>query len=144
MRVVADNHNLLDDGDGVATGLRELFVSTVQKPYGGKRVLLTGPNVELNADQARSLRLVFHEMATNAMKYGALSGAKGHINIDWLMDSGTVKILWCEEDGPKVAAPAKYNFGCKLINATLKQMHATLEPNFAETGYCYKISFALD
>ena len=144
MRVVADNHNLLDEGDGVATGLRELFVSTVQKPYGGKRVLLTGPEIELSADQARSLRLVFHEMATNAMKYGALSGAKGRIQIDWLIESRKVTILWCEQDGPKVAAPGKYNFGSKLITATLKQMHATLEPNFAETGYCYKISFALD
>ena len=49
-----------------------------------------------------------------------------------------------ETDGPKVSSPNKYNFGSKLITATLKQMHATLEPNFAETGYCYKISFARD
>jgi two-component sensor histidine kinase len=144
MRVVADNHNLLDDGDGAATGLRELFVSTVQKPYGGKRIVLTGPDVRLSADQARSLRLVFHEMATNAMKYGALSEAKGRIQIDWLIESRKLTISWCEQDGPKAAAPRKYNFGSKLITTTLKQMHATLEPNFAETGYCYKISFTLD
>lgn len=144
MRVAADNHDLLGDGDGIATDLRELFVATVQIPYGGKRVVLTGPDVVLSADQARSLRLVFHEMATNALKYGALSEAKGRIRIDWLIGGGTVTILWCEEDGPKVAAPAKYNFGSRLINAMLKQIRATLESTFAETGYCYKISFALN
>ena len=144
MRVVADNHDLLDDGDGAPTDLRDLFVAAVQKPYGGKRIVLTGPDVELSADRARSLRLVFHEMATNAVKYGALSEAKGKIRIDWLIGSGTVTILWCEIDGPKVSAPSKYNFGSRLITATLKQMNATLEPTFAETGYCYRISFAQD
>ena len=53
-------------------------------------------------------------------------------------------ILWCEIDGPKVSAPSKYNFGSRLITATLKQINAKLEPTFAETGYCYKISFAQD
>ncbi|MCX7307709.1 MAG: DUF4118 domain-containing protein [Afipia sp.] len=142
MRVVADNHDLLEDGDGAPTDLRDLFVASVQKPYGGKRIELTGPDVELNADRARSLRLVFHEMATNAVKYGALSDAKGRIKIDWSVNAGVLTINWSEQDGPKVAAPAKYNFGSKLINATLKQMRATLEPTFAETGYCYRISFA--
>lgn len=144
MRVVADNHDLLEDGDGVPTDLRDLFVAAVQKPYGGKRILLTGPDVELSADRARSLRLVFHEMATNAIKYGALSDPKGRINIDWLTGGGKVTIIWSEAGGPKVSAPSKYNFGSKLITATLKQMNATLEPTFAETGYCYKISFTQD
>ena len=142
MRVVADNQDLLDDGDGVATDLRELFVTTVQKPYGGKRIVLTGPDVELDSNQARNLRIVFHEMATNAAKYGALSDTRGRIAIDWLIGGGIVTIVWCETDGPKVSAPAKFNFGSKLITATLKQMNAKLEPTFAESGYCYKISFA--
>lgn len=144
MRVVADNHDLLDDSASFPTDLREVLVAAVQKPYGGKRISLTGPDVELGADRARSLRLVFHEMATNAVKYGALSDTKGRIDIDWLIDNGTLTILWREADGPKVAAPRKYNFGSRLITATLKQMHATLEPAFAETGYRYRISFALD
>lgn len=142
MRVVADNHDLLDDSSSFSTDLRDLFVAAVQKPYGGKRIELTGPDVELSADRARSLRLVFHEMATNAVKYGALSEPKGRVKIDWSLDDGAVTINWCEIDGPKVSAPSKYNFGSKLIIATLKQANAKLEPTFAETGYCYRISFA--
>lgn len=144
MRVVADNHDLLDDGDGAPTDLRDLFVAAVQKPYGGKRIGLTGPDVALSADRARSLRLVFHEMATNAVKYGALSDAKGRIRIGWSLANGEVVIDWRESDGPKVSAPSKYNFGSRLITATLRQMNAKLEPTFAETGYCYRISFAQD
>ena len=144
MHVMADNHDLLDDSGGQPANLRGLLVAAVQRSYGGKRVGLTGPDVELGAGQARSLNLVFHELATNAVKYGALSDINGKIRVDWQIDSGTVTIIWSETDGPKVSAPNKYNFGSKLITATLKQMHATLEPNFAETGYCYKISFARD
>ena len=83
MHVVADNHDLLDDSASFPSDLRGLFMAAVQKPYGGKRIVLTGPDVELSADRARSLRLVFHEMATNAVKYGALSEPKGRIAIDW-------------------------------------------------------------
>jgi two-component sensor histidine kinase len=144
MRVVADNHDLMEDGEGAPTDLRSLFVATVQKPYGGKRIGLSGPDVELSADRARSLRLVFHEMATNAVKYGALSEAGGRIEIGWTVADDTVTIDWREADGPKVSAPGKYNFGSRLITATLKQMNAKLEPTFAETGYRYKISFARD
>jgi len=144
MRVVADNHDLLDEGAGAPTDLRDLFVAAVQKPYGGKRIDLMGPDVALSADRARSLRLVFHEMATNAVKYGALSDAKGRIRIGWSIENGEVVIDWRESDGPKVSAPGKYNFGSRLITATLRQMNAKLEPTFAETGYCYRISFAQD
>jgi two-component sensor histidine kinase len=144
MRVVADNHDLLDGNSAVPVDLRALLVATVQKPYGGKRIVLTGPDVELSADRARSLRLVFHEMATNAVKYGALSEPGGKIRIDWSADTETLTINWCEQDGPKVSTPAKYNFGSRLITTTLKQMNAKLEPTFAETGYRYRISFAQD
>ena len=143
MHVMADNHDLLDESGGPSTDLRGLLVAAVQRSYGGKRVILTGPDVELSADRARSLNLVFHEMATNAVKYGALSEINGKITIDWLIGSGTVTLLWSETGGPKVSAPVKYNFGSRLVTATLKQMNATLDPTFAETGYCYKISFAL-
>ncbi len=141
--VAADNRDLLDDTASHETDLRLFFKSTMQKPYGGDRVALAGPDVVLNEDQARSLRIVFHELTTNALKYGALSVAKGNVAIDWLLDGDTLIIVWRENNGPRVSPPTKYSFGSKLITVTLKQMKATLEPTFAETGYSYKISFAL-
>lgn len=143
MRIAADNRDLLHDPADNAMLLRDLLTATVYEPYGKDRVVLTGPNVRLNGREARSLRIVFHEMTTNAVKYGALSEPSGHITIDWSIEGDKLAIAWCERDGPKVSAPSKFNFGSKLINVTLKQMNAVLEPTFAETGYCYKISFEL-
>lgn len=144
MRAAADNHDLLHETTSDATTLRDLFAAVVQEPYGAHRVVLTGPDVHLNSRQSRSLRIVFHEMTTNAVKYGALSDANGKIKIDWSLDGQTLSIVWTEIDGPRVAAPSKHNFGSKLINVTLKQMSARLELTFAETGYSYRITFLLD
>jgi two-component sensor histidine kinase len=107
------------------------------------RVMLEGPNVELNESTARTMRLIFHEMLTNAIKYGALSSERGRISIDWSADE-LLTIDWREFDGPKVAAPSKYNFGSRLITRMLTQLNAEFEPHFPETGYCYKMKIPLD
>ncbi len=143
MRIAADNRDLLHDPSDNAMSLRDVLTAAVCEPYGQDRVVLTGPDVRLNGHEARSLRIVFHEMTTNAVKYGALSEPSGQISIDWSIEGDRLAIVWCERDGPKVSAPNKFNFGSKLINVTLKQINAVLEPTFAETGYCYRISFAL-
>ena len=141
MRVAADNHDLLDEATGNATTLREVFNIVVQDSYGANRISLIGPDVPLTGQQARSLRIVFHEMTTNAVKYGALSDPAGRIDIDWSLDGPLLAINWNETGGPRVSPPTKFNFGSKLINVTLNQMNAQLEPTFAETGYRYRISF---
>lgn len=141
MRVAADNHDLLDGAAGSATTLRELLSAVVQDSYGTTRIALNGPDVPLTGQQARSLRIVFHEMTTNAVKYGALSDPAGRIDIAWSLNGPMLSILWSENGGPRVSAPTRFNFGSKLINVTLTQMSAEPEPSFAETGYRYRISF---
>jgi two-component sensor histidine kinase len=107
------------------------------------RVALEGPNVELNESTTRTMRLIFHEMLTNAIKYGALSGERGRISVNWSAGE-FLTIDWRELDGPKVAAPSKYNFGSRLITRMLTQLNAEFEPHFPETGYCYKMKIPLD
>jgi two-component sensor histidine kinase len=107
------------------------------------RVALEGPNVELNESTTRTMRLIFHEMLTNAIKYGALSGERGRISVNWSAGE-FLTIDWRELDGPKVAAPSKYNFGSRLITRMLTQLNAEFEPHFLETGYCYKMKIPLD
>jgi two-component sensor histidine kinase len=140
MCAVADTNGLLDDTGTEAASLRALFVAGIEGPHGAERIELNGPEMQLGAKQARALRLVIHELATNALKYGALSQPGGRIKVDWRADDGgRIHIDWCELDGPKVAAPAKHNFGSRLILATLKQIDAEFTPAFPETGYCYQI-----
>lgn len=134
--------NVLDDRRGVPT-LRGLLALELAQKY-GPQIELEGPDVILSSPIARGLQLVFHEMATNALKYGALSEMDGRVSVKWSQQEKVVTIIWCENDGPKVAAPSKYNFGSKLILGTLKQMCAEFEPTFPETGYCYKIVVRTD
>jgi two-component sensor histidine kinase len=142
MCAVADTHGLLDDTRAETSDLRALFTAGVARPYGADRIELSGPDVQLGAKQTRALRLVIHELATNALKYGALSQPQGKVRVTWLLEGGQVAIDWCELDGPKVTAPGKYNFGSRLILATLSQIDAQVEPAFPETGCRYRIVFA--
>jgi two-component sensor histidine kinase len=102
------------------------------------RVKLEGPKVELNESTTRAMRLIFHEMLTNAIKHGALADERGRITVDWSLGD-FLTIDWCELDGPKVTPPVKYNFGSRLITRMLTQLDAEFEPRFPETGYCYKM-----
>jgi two-component sensor histidine kinase len=107
------------------------------------RVKLAGPNVDLNESTTRTMRLIFHEMLTNAIKHGALSDERGRITVDWSCN-GLLTIDWRELDGPRVEAPSKYNFGSRLITRMLTQLNAEFEPQFPETGYCYKMKIPLN
>lgn len=143
MCAVADTRGLLDETGNETASLRALFAAGIERPHGAQRIELDGPDdVQVSGRQARALRLVIHELATNALKYGALSTPQGKIRVTWRNDGGRVRIDWCELDGPKVAPPAKLNFGSRLIRATLKQIGAEFEPSFPETGHCYGIVLA--
>ena len=137
---VADTRGLMDESSTDTVGLRALLTAGVVQPHGAERIVLSGEDVELSARQARALRLVVHELGTNALKYGALSQPGGHIAIDWRIDADEgIGIDWRELGGPQVTAPAQQNFGSRLILATLKQVGAELTASFPESGYCYRI-----
>jgi len=139
IRAVVSTQDILDTSESRKADLRSLLSEELLRTYGSERVRLEGPAVTLPAATARAMRLVFHELGTNALKHGALSGANGKILVSWTTKDSSIVIDWCEQDGPKVAAPASYNFGSKLITRTLKQLNAGFEPTFAEAGYCYRI-----
>jgi two-component sensor histidine kinase len=141
VRAIVSTQDLLDASADNTANLRALLSDELQ-PY-GDRIKLEGPEVQFSGPTARALRLVFHEMATNALKYGSLSEATGMVMVDWKVENKAAVINWCEQDGPKTSAPSGYNFGSKLIVRTLKQLHADFEPNFAESGYCYRLTVPL-
>ncbi|WP_367153811.1 HWE histidine kinase domain-containing protein [Mesorhizobium sp.] len=75
-----------------------------------------GPPVALASKEIMSLSLVLHELATNAVKYGALSVASGQVDIRWqLEDPHMLRIMWSERGGPPVAAPTSTGYGTQLI-----------------------------
>jgi PAS domain S-box-containing protein len=86
------------------------------------RIFITGTDAEIDDRSATPLALIFHELATNAAKYGALSAAEGRIEIDIGagQDADHVRIVWKEHGGPVIqSAPSSTGFGSRLIELSI-------------------------
>jgi two-component sensor histidine kinase len=90
------------------------------------------------------LHLVFHELATNAIKYGALSSVAGSVDISWNVRATgtgrqTLAIMWTEQGGPQVAQPQRRGFGSRLITRALRE-YGNVCLDFDESGVaCYML-----
>jgi two-component sensor histidine kinase len=85
------------------------------------------------------MALVFHELATNSAKYGALSSVEGHVDISWDKADDNVAILWTESGGPKVTPPSKRSFGSNLIERSLDGFGGSARIEYPETGVICRI-----
>ncbi|MGH8273126.1 MAG: PAS domain S-box protein [Gammaproteobacteria bacterium] len=119
---LSHTHDLLTRGHWRGTGLRDLAALELA-PYRGNGSVhwrLSGDAVELDSRTALALGMTFHELATNAGKYGALSTRAGRIEVNWRLDPGAdtenvLHIEWIERDGPPVGKPTRRGFGSRLI-----------------------------
>jgi two-component sensor histidine kinase len=97
---------------------------------------------------ALSLGMIFHELATNAAKYGALSGPDGRVLVDWGVADQTrprVELRWREIDGPAVVPPSRKGFGSRLIERNMRHdLAGEVELDYAENGFTATFSFPLD
>jgi two-component sensor histidine kinase len=96
------------------------------------RVRIDGPDLTLGADAVMALTLVFHELESNAIKYGALSGDKGRIEIAWRAEDDRLHLEWSEHDGPPCIEPSRQGFGSRMIAKLLGGRFR----GSAETEYC--------
>ena len=81
--------------------------------------VLSGPKVLLNADIAPIAALVLHELASNAVKYGALSTAEGTVSLSWNVTDTGLEIIWQEQGGPTVSTPTTEGFGRSIIESAI-------------------------
>ena len=78
-------------------------------------VIMEGENGFLRPNAAQYVGLALHELATNAIKYGALSCPEGHVNVQWGVEQGMLHLDWEESGGPPVAPPTQRGFGSRLL-----------------------------
>lgn len=102
-----------------------------------------GPDVVLDVEHAQPLSMIIHELATNALKYGALSGPQGKVVVEWSTGRSELVIRWTEGGGPPVQAPEREGFGSKLIRQLAQQIGATVKREWGEEGVRITLSFAL-
>ena len=107
---------------GGGGGLLLDLLTAELRPYGehAAAVELTGPPVWIDTAAFSVLALVFHELATNAAKYGALSHPEGKLSVSWHLDGDrNCDLLWRERGGPRVEPPTRKGFGTILISRTI-------------------------
>ncbi|SDB64209.1 sensor histidine kinase [Belnapia rosea] len=114
-------HTLLAKGGWSGAGLRTLLQGEVEPFLGAPaQMVLDGPPIRLAAVAAQPIAMAVHELATNAMKYGALSTDTGRVVVRWREEADSLVLDWTEEGGPPVmAAPQRRGFGTRVIEATL-------------------------
>ena len=87
------------------------------------RAQIRGPRVLLDPNVAQSIAMIFHELATNAAKYGALSVAKGRVDLSWSHEpDGPLELRWTETGGPPVRTPTREGFGGRIIRQLAGQL----------------------
>lgn len=107
-----------------------------------ERFSIKGPPVSLGARSALSVSLIIHELATNAVKYGALSVVDGRVEIDWSVEGDAFVFTWRERGGPKVTAPSTKGFGSKLVGMGLVGS-GDVELRYETTGVAAKLTASL-
>lgn len=103
---------------------------------GQPRFTLRGPSILCGEATIRGMALVFHELATNAAKYGAVSECNGHVDIDWRIEDDRLVLQWMESGGPAIVSPpVETGFGSTLVqNTILRQFNGTLVSNWQRDG----------
>ena len=113
-------HDLLLGSGFTSADFRELAERTFS--IHKARFNLNGPTIHLSPQASLSFALVFHELATNSIKYGALQDGRGAVHLEWSVTPDTpsrLRLSWSEEGGPPVSPPQSQGFGTRLIRSTL-------------------------
>jgi PAS domain S-box-containing protein len=139
---LAKLHDLLVQEEWRGASVRAIAETQV-RPFASDRLSIDGPDFFLKPDTAQVMSMIFHELATNASKYGALSNATGTVSIAWgLIDGGEERLFvrWQEMGGPAVTPPTRKGFGTVVLERTALQIpDASVALEFREDGVCWSL-----
>ncbi|MFZ0424402.1 MAG: HWE histidine kinase domain-containing protein [Xanthobacteraceae bacterium] len=141
LRGLAASNTLLASGNWRGSSLRAL-VELQLAPFVDLRspqIEIGGPNVDLTAEAAQAIGLALHELATNAVKHGALSVARGMLSVSWQVDQvrnpRALELDWRERAGPAVTVPKRTGFGHVVMKKMVEQaVQGRVEIDFAPQG----------
>ncbi|WP_411962142.1 CheR family methyltransferase [Mesorhizobium sp. CA4] len=123
----------------------EEIVRQELEPFGLERSTRAGDDVRLKPQQALSLGMVVHELATNAAKYGALSSASGKVSVTWSVLGQEFRLEWTETGGPPVKQPENSGFGLALVKGEIEyRLGGKFETAYDSDGFKLRLAFPLD
>jgi two-component sensor histidine kinase len=110
------------------------ILTRILLPHDEGRSVIRGPTLCVGERAATSLALLFHELATNAAKYGSLSIDQGAVEIEWDADEKDIPLQWRETGGPTTKPPERQGNGVRLVNATIQQLGGKIEYDWRPEG----------
>jgi PAS domain S-box-containing protein len=147
LQALANAHVLLAQSRWTGADLRKL-VEAELSPYcrsGETRADIEGPNLLLAPDQAQAMAMAVHELATNAVKYGALSAPRGRVRVEWhVRPVNRLFVRWTETGGPGVKPPAQHGFGTRVMERLIcGQLRGEVDFDWREQGVTCEITMPL-
>jgi two-component sensor histidine kinase len=121
IQALANVHRLFVESRWIGAELHSLVKEELAAYDGERRVRIDGPNLVMRPDIAQAVAVALHELATNAAKYGALSVAEGHVQVEWSRASdGSLVLRWTEMGGPPVKPPTRRGFGTRVMDGLIR------------------------
>ena len=146
IQALANVHTLFVETRWSGAELHDLVTKELA-PYrkgDGTRVDIDGPALKLEPTAAQTMAVVFHELTTNAVKYGALSVRKGRVGLSWTCpEIGRLVVRWTERGGPAVTPPARKGFGTRVMANMIQQARGEIGFDWHPEGLACEIALAI-
>jgi PAS domain S-box-containing protein len=143
-------HDRLTRNDWRGANLAEIAAGELSAHDVPGAVTVDGPDIVLPPRVSLSLSMALHELATNALKHGALSVAGGHVDVRWTVerDAATpfptgLALSWKESGGPEVQPPEREGFGSRLLKVTAAELKGSLDISWGPGGLEWHLAFPL-
>jgi len=116
-------------------------ITSVLEPY-ACRCEIGGNEAFVSPKEVTTLALFLHELATNSVKYGALSADRGRVAVGWTTEGNLIQLTWAERDGPKILrSPVSLGFGTNMVDRVIRSAQGQVERNWSPEGLNVALSF---
>lgn len=135
---LSDVHTVLTRTNWEGAELGEIVGQALAPFIDGRapdRVKMAGPDQTLPPQLSLAIAMALHELASNAVKYGAWSVPQGRVEVAWTAEPGRLRLNWRESEGPRVSAPTRRGFGTRLLQQGLaRELDGEVNLDYREDG----------
>jgi two-component sensor histidine kinase len=142
LMALAAAHDMLTRENWAAVSIGDV-ASAALSPHAlcGSRIVIEGPPIVLGPKACVTLAMTFHELTTNAVKYGALSAPGGRIDVSWACDPDQLRLAWRERDGPPCAPAVHEGFGTRMLRRALaSELGGAATLSFEREGFEFELT----